>query len=567
LGLGQHSTIPDTLQEKPLANEPQPGGAAGLDDPAPATAGAGAVVAGALALALAWVVGALLVHGAAREAELPVLAPLFHLAAAGAAALFTVRLAERRRHESAGAALATAPLLATLRELGAGDLVRAGELGRALPANLAPSVEAASRGIAARIERLQSSSLSVADAADGVERGLSSLAAGATEQAATAAEVTSAMEELARTAGQIAEHAERQSELVLRLESDGEAGGAAVEQALAGIASVERRIGELALGTESLGERSREIFRILELIRDIAQETHILSLNAALEAQAAGDRGRRFAVVAGEVRRLSERVRDSVASVRGELEGFAGAIRATAVAADEGRSEAGALLAEAGAAGGALGRLRAALSESSGASRQISGVTRQQTAASDEVVSTLRELRQVVERMSRDLAELAATARRLREVGLDLQVGAQSFRIDSPRSVKRLVHLWAERIAAAADAPAAQAALSELVARTPYVEAAYLADRDGRLSAIAVAPALGVGEESLAKLRGLDYHDRPWFRDAVRSGRAIVTPPQLSLLSGERCLTAALARRAPDGSPASVLGLDVSVRSWTRIGA
>jgi hypothetical protein len=265
------------------------------------------------------------------------------------------------------------------------------------------------------------------------------------------------------------------------------------------------------------------------------------------------------------VRLLSERVRDSVAAVRGQIEGFASAIRATVVATEEGKNEAARVLEEARAASGALEQLRAALAESSGAARQISGVTRQQTAATEEVVSTLRELRQVVERMSRDLAQLAGTARRLHQVGLDLQLAAQTFRLDSPRSVKRLIHAWEAELATSADPGAT---LEKLIRGTSFVEAGYLADAQGRLTAIRFAEGLaGTGAASIDELRSLDLRDRPWYRDAALADRPVLTPPHTSLLSGDQCLTAALARRAPDGRTVAVLGLDISVRGWTRIGA
>jgi len=181
------------------------------------------------------------------------------------------------------------------------------------------------------------------------------------------------------------------------------------------------------------------------------------------------------------------------------------------------------------------------------------------------VVSTLRELRQVVERMSRDLAQLAGTARQLHQVGLDLQLAAQTFRLDSPRSVKRLIHDWAGELASSPDP---DATLEKLIRATPFVEAGYLADREGRLSAITVAQELiASGAPAIATLRALDLRDRPWYRDAVQSDRSVLTPPHASLLSGDPCLTVALARRAPDGRVVTVLGLDISVRGWTRIGA
>jgi methyl-accepting chemotaxis protein len=517
------------------------------------------------ALLLAWVVGGWLVHGAAREAAMPVLELLFHLAAVASAVALGVAVVRASGRGAAAASITRRRALgAAFRELGAGDLLHSSKLARSLPDTLGPAFERAVEGVGGRVERLQTNSLAVAGAAEGVDRGAGSLAAGAAQQAAAAGEVTAAMEQLARTAAEIAEHAEGQSGLVDRAGTEGASGAAAVAEATAGVVAVEERIADVTSRADTLGSRSREIFRVLELISDIAQETHLLSLNAALEASSAGDRGRRFSVVASEVRVLAERVRDSVASVRSQVEEFASAIRSTVVATEEATKEVARVLDEARAATEALESLRSALGESSLAARQISAVTRQQTSASEEVVSTLRELHQVVERMSRDLAQLSDTASGLREVGLDLQLLAQAFHLDSPRSLKRLIDRWNERVSAGD----AAGALDELVAASAFVEAGYLADAGGRLLAIRVADSFSESAERTADdLRRMDLRDRPWFRAAVDAGRSIVTRPHRSLLSGEPCLMVALPRYATDGSLAGVLGFDVNVRNWTEIGA
>src|SRR6202023_3187209 len=133
-------------------------------------------------------------------------------------------------------------------------------------------------------------------------------------------EVAAAREERARTASQIADNAASQAELTGKAEESGDKGAAAVEEAVAGIEEVKKRISGIANRAETLGVRSKEIYRVLDLITDLAHETHILSLNAAIEAAAAGDHHRRFSVVAEEVRRLAQRSQESVESVRKMLD-------------------------------------------------------------------------------------------------------------------------------------------------------------------------------------------------------------------------------------------------------
>lgn len=538
----------------------------------------GSLVLPTVLLAIAWAGGGWLLAGAARTAHRPALLVAFHLCALAGGALLVA--SELVRRTSDPASRARLRLLRAFRQLGDGDLVRTADLASALETDLAAGVVRAVAGLASRVAQLQSSSHSVAGAAEGVERGATALAASSAEQAAAAGEVTAAMEELSRTASEISDHAERQNQLVLAAESEGAAGADALAEAVAGVGAVERRIADVTARADTLGTRSREIFRILELISDIARETHLLSLNAALEASAAGGRGRRFAVVAGEVRVLAERVRDSVTSVRSQIEEFASAIRSTVVATEEGGKEAARVLEEAHAATAALAALRASLGESSEAARQISSVTRQQTSATEEVLSTLRELHQVVERMSRDLSQLSATSRRLHSIGLDLELLGQTFRLDSARSLKNQVHAWAARLpdepgtlgAAGANPTTggwnAQALIDELVGGAPFVECGCIVDARGKVLATQVARALrATSTEAVQDLRRRNLADRAWFRKALESPRPVVTPPERSVLSGEPCIMVAVARRNAAGEAVAVIEFDVNVSHWTEIGA
>lgn len=523
---------------------------------------AGLVAVGAALLAVAATRGA-----AAWPAWAFTVAGLAAIAAHGAWVFWPFQRLERRLPvEEERFHRLDASLGATCLQLGSGDLVRAAAASAELPSRVAAAFTASTAALSGLAQQIQDSSVEVASAADAVNRIASELAAGSSQQAASVVEITAAMEELARTAAQIAGNASRQAELASLAEDSGDTGAAAVDEAVAGVEEVKKRISAIANRADALGSRSKEIYRVLDLITEIAQETHILSLNAAIEAVAAGADGRRFSVVAEEVRHLAQRSQDSVESVRTLLDEFAGSIRATIVATEEGSKEAVRVFERSRAAAASIAELRRTSGDTARVARQISLATQQQNSASDEVVMTLREVSLVVQRMTGGLKDLSATADRLNALALEIQLLAQSFHLDSARSLKHVVESWAARAAAAAPA-ARQELLEELVRGTQFADLLYLVDERGTMSALAVNPATIGARPSLdvTQLRDVDMRRRPWFRNAERERRTGITPPYQSILTGEQCFTVCACVGRPDGGFGGVLAVDVNVTGWTRI--
>lgn len=473
---------------------------------------------------------------------------------------------------------------AALRELRAGDLVAAAASRPHLVPRVRSAIVTATEGLASLAEQLRQVNGEIASSADGVVQMTAELASSSSELSASVSEITAAMEELARTASGISERATAQAELAARVEVRGAIGEDALVEAVGGVVEVEGRIAAIAERTDALGARSKEIYRVLDLIAEIAQETHVLSLNAAIEAAAAGTEGRRIAVVAEEVRRLASRSRDSVASVRALLDEFSASIRGTVVATEEGAKETRRVLGSTEQAAVAVAELRAVGAETSARARKISAATREQDGASDEVVATLRDVGYVVERTAAALHGLDVTQTRLERLVLGVELLAQGLRRDSPTSLVHLAEGWSARLAeiaslaspAAAGEPGYQRALDEILAEAPYLDDAYLVDAKGyalylgsRRRPVDAKAAAAEGGEAMAIVEpgnDRDLSGRPWFRAVVARGRTVLTAPYLSV-NGRTCFTVAVPEVGPDGELRSVLGVDVDVHNWTRIGA
>ncbi len=470
-------------------------------------------------------------------------------------------------------ALAAAPdeerdralLSAALDELAAGDLVTARREVAGLAEDDAAALVSALAPLEVLAQRIQRSSVEVAGAAGAVKRIASELAAGSSEQSASVVEITAAMEELAQTASQIAANAEAQAELARRGEASGESGATAVERAVAGVERLRERIAAIAERARELERRADEIFGVLALVEEIARETHLLSLNAAIEAAGeSGESGRRFGEVAEEVRRLAGRSREAAGSVRRLLEEFSGSIRATSEATAAGGREAERLLARVSDTAAAIAGLEGALGEIAAASRGISAGTREQQSASAEVVQTLREASSVVQQIADGLRRFSAATRGLEETAVSVQLLAQGFRLDSPSSLRHLAERWAEELRPLAGSPEAlERRLEALLDERPEAECAYVFDPARRRVAIVAQRALTAEREIPEEIRfGRGFADRPWYRAAIAERRTIVTPAFVSLLSGEPVVTAATPFLSGEGA-AAVLGIDINLERWS----
>jgi methyl-accepting chemotaxis protein len=457
--------------------------------------------------------------------------------------------------------------MVALKALRSGDLVAAAEERPGMPETIATTAVSAARSLAALMRQIQDSSVEVAFAAGEVHATVSELASGSSEQAAAVMEITSTTEELARTAAQIASNASGQADLAVHAEAAGETGMQAVEAALGGVEEVRGRIEDIAERADTIDTKAKEIYSILDLINEISHETHILALNAAIEASAAGEHGRRFSVVADEVRRLSQRSRESVDSVRSLLEEFSGSIRGAVVATEEGGKEVEQVLAQARSAAAAIDQLRGALSDTAQTAKEISLATQEQQTASDQVVMTLKEVSEVVQQVADGLKQFSGAADRLIHLALSIQLLTQSFHLDSPRSLQRIVRSLAAQLADCDESwEATDELLRQFVNDNGYVELAYVVDHEGAMVAFAVNEERIVEHDASGVLQvGRRFADRPWFQAVARKGRTVVSPVYESAFTQEQCFTVASPVLRIDGAMAGVLGLDVNLTGWTKI--
>ena len=237
-------------------------------------------------------------------------------------------------------------------------------------------------------------------------------ASGATEQASAVSEVSTTIEELGSTARQIAqasEHVALAAQQTLENLSDGQH---AVDESIQAMERIRQRMGDVSGRVLSLGERSQQIGEIIDLIDDISDETHLLALNAAIEAAGAGEYGRRFAVVAAEVKSLANRTLAAAKEVKGVIAEIRQATSSAVLAAEEGSKEVerGAELAQ--RAGQVMDNIVMVAERTAQSAAEIGLATAQQQSASEQVVETMREIAEVARQSasaSRQTADSAAT--------------------------------------------------------------------------------------------------------------------------------------------------------------
>jgi methyl-accepting chemotaxis protein len=276
-----------------------------------------------------------------------------------------------------------------------------------------------------------------ASASSQISSSTEEMAAGAQEQTSQAGEVASAVEEMTKTILENARNASVAAETAKTAKENAERGMAVVAQTVAGMKRIAEVV-QLSAGTvRELGKSSDQIGEIISVIDDIADQTNLLALNAAIEAARAGEQGRGFAVVADEVRKLAERTTKATKEIAGMIKKIqsdtSGAV--TSMEQGTGEVEKGKELAD---------RAGSSLQEIVGVSQKVTDMVTQIAAASEEQSSTSEEISKNVEAISKVTGEtaqgtqqIARAAEDLNRLTEQLQQLVSRFTVSSPSELKQ----------------------------------------------------------------------------------------------------------------------------------
>jgi methyl-accepting chemotaxis protein len=268
--------------------------------------------------------------------------------------------------------------------------------------------------VAASAEELNASSEQTSQAAKQIAETVQGVVLGTDKQVQGVEEGSREVQEMAAGIRQISSRAERVTAAAVDTSELATNGNRTIQEAVARMNGMSETIDHLSRLVRGLGERSRQIGQIVDAITDIAGQTNLLALNAAIEAARAGEHGRGFAVVADEVRKLAEQASASAGQITQLVGMIQSEIEEAVVSMQRGTEEVAAGMAGVSEAGEAFARIRAAVLDVTGQIQEVSAASRSLTASTEKVAQAMREIAGVTETTAaRTLDVSAATEEQL----------------------------------------------------------------------------------------------------------------------------------------------------------
>jgi methyl-accepting chemotaxis protein len=255
------------------------------------------------------------------------------------------------------------------------------------------------------------------------------LAATASQSAAAVSETTTTVEEVRQTAHVASQKAKLVSDSAQKTAQITQSGRKSTEELIAGIARIQEQMSAIAASMMRLSEQSQAIGQIMATVEELATQSNLLAVNAAIEAAKAGEQGKGFAVVAQEVKSLAEQSRHATNQVRTILGDIQKATTAAVMASEEGSKAVEAGTRQSAVAGDSIQALSSNVLEAAQAATQIAASSQQQLVGVDQVAMAMESIKQASNQNVVGARQLEAAARNLNELGQRLKTMVEGYRV------------------------------------------------------------------------------------------------------------------------------------------
>ncbi|MCM0755056.1 methyl-accepting chemotaxis protein [Desulfovibrio aminophilus] len=418
----------------------------------------------------------------------------------------------------------------------------------------------------ARFQALHSAAKTLKQAVGGIERASGDLekasaraGEGARKQQELMAGAASAMEEMTASISEAATGAEAASREASAAVERARAGADTVVRTVRSIEAVAAKSAELGEAVVVLGGQAEAIGRIMGVISDIADQTNLLALNAAIEAARAGEAGRGFAVVADEVRKLAEKTQAATLDVRREIEAIRDKVGTTRRGVEEAGEMVGETVRVAQESGAALDEIVRLVGGTTERVQAIAVAAGQQSQASEDLNRTVMEVNAISAETGEAMGTADTAVRGLTRSIASLATMTRVFELVGGGALKEVVaELSADADILSLDRGRMERSLRSQIKRKPFLELLYVTDAAGR-QLVENIPQPGSGSADDHAALGKDWSGRPWFAEAMSKQTMQVSDVYVSQASGAACITVSCPFRDASGRILGVIAADVRV--------
>jgi len=326
-------------------------------------------------------------------------------------------------------------LLDELADLADGDLTTTATVTEDFTGAIADSINYTIDQLRILVSQINDTAVNVSTAAQETQSTALHLAEASEHQAQEIAGASAAVNEMAVTIDQVSANASESAAVAERSVSIANKGAEVVQNTIQGMDNIREQIQETSKRIKRLGESSQEIGDIVSLINDIADQTNILALNAAIQAAMAGDAGRGFAVVADEVQRLAERSSAATKQIEALVKTIQTDTNEAVSSMEQTTAEVvrGARLAQ--DAGVALEEIENVSTNLAELIQNISNAARQQASSAGHISNTMNVIQEITSQTSAGTNATAQSIGHLAEMAIDLRNSVAGFKL--PEEARR----------------------------------------------------------------------------------------------------------------------------------